>query len=114
MSAINRASWGKAVGALALLAAMPLLAHHSFAAYDMTAVRLMTGVVTRVNPDANHLQIFFAAMNPERKNERARQGRQAHHLVRGDGGFRSLGPGWHLGNRVPARHGVQRRHSSPA
>jgi hypothetical protein len=25
-------------------------------------------VVTRVNPDANHLQIFFAPMNEERKN----------------------------------------------
>ena len=29
---------------------------------------VLTGVVTRVNPDANHLQIYFARMNPERKN----------------------------------------------
>jgi hypothetical protein len=29
---------------------------------------VFTGVVTRVNPDANHLQIFFAPMNEERKN----------------------------------------------
>ncbi len=29
---------------------------------------MFTGVVTRVNPDANHLQIFFAPMNDERKN----------------------------------------------
>jgi uncharacterized protein DUF6152 len=44
------------------------LAHHSFALYDMEKTKTFTGVVTRVNPDANHLQIFFAEMNPERKN----------------------------------------------
>ncbi len=43
-------------------------AHHSFAPYNMDVVKVFTGVVTRVNPDANHLQIFFAEMNPERKN----------------------------------------------
>jgi hypothetical protein len=46
----------------------PLQAHHSFAPYDMTATQLVTGVVTRVNPDANHLQIFFAKMNEQRTN----------------------------------------------
>ena len=50
-------------------------AHHSFALYNMEATKTFTGVVTRVNPDANHLQIFFAEMNPERKN-----------VVRGDDG----------------------------
>jgi hypothetical protein len=54
--------------ALALGTAASLQAHHSFAAYDMTKTQVLTGVVTRVNPDANHLQIFFAAMNAERKN----------------------------------------------
>jgi hypothetical protein len=54
--------------AATLLVMAPLQAHHSFAPYDMNKVQLMTGVVTRVNPDANHLQIFFAAMNEERKN----------------------------------------------
>src|SRR5215470_7155145 len=43
-------------------------AHHSFAAYNMDVTKVFTGVVTRVNPDANHLQIFFAPMNDERKN----------------------------------------------
>ena len=43
-------------------------AHHSFALYNMEQTKTFTGVVTRVNPDANHLQIFFAEMNPERKN----------------------------------------------
>jgi hypothetical protein len=56
------------VAVLALAAAAPLLAHHSFAGFDMTKTRLLTGVVTRLNPDANHLQIYFAPMNEERKN----------------------------------------------
>ena len=48
--------------------ALPVSAHHSFAPYNMETVKVFTGVVTRVNPDANHLQIFFAVMNEERKN----------------------------------------------
>jgi len=48
--------------------AAPLQAHHSFAPYDMQKTRILTGVVTRVNPDANHLQIYFVEMNAERTN----------------------------------------------
>jgi hypothetical protein len=47
---------------------LPAVAHHSFALYNMEKTFTFTGVVTRVNPDANHLQVFFAEMNPERKN----------------------------------------------
>jgi hypothetical protein len=54
--------------AAAACVAVPGLAHHSFAPYDMEKTTVFTGVVTRINPDANHLQIFFAPMNPERKN----------------------------------------------
>jgi hypothetical protein len=43
-------------------------AHHSFAMYDMKEVKVFTGVVTRVDPAVNHLQIFFAPMNEARKN----------------------------------------------
>ena len=46
----------------------PAFAHHSFAIFDAEVTKVFTGVVTRVNPDANHLQIFFAPMNAERKN----------------------------------------------
>jgi hypothetical protein len=53
---------------LAVTIALPVRAHHSFAAYNMDIIKVFTGVVTRVNPDANHLQIFFAPMNDERKN----------------------------------------------
>jgi Family of unknown function (DUF6152) len=65
----------RAIGALltalllaATIIALPARAHHSFAAYNMDSVKVYTGVVVRVNPDANHLQIFFAPMNENRKN----------------------------------------------
>src|SRR5215470_17984769 len=48
--------------------ATPAQAHHSFAIFDSETTKVFTGVVTRVNPDANHLQIFFAPMNQDRKN----------------------------------------------
>ena len=51
-----------------LVAAVPAWAHHSFSIFDAEQTKTFTGVVTRVNPDANHLQIFFAPMNEERKN----------------------------------------------
>ena len=60
----------------ALMVAVPAWAHHSFAQYNMEQTKVFTGVVTRVNPDANHLQIFFAPMNEERKNvERNAEGK---------------------------------------
>jgi hypothetical protein len=46
----------------------PVQAHHSFSIFDASITKVFTGVVTRVNPDANHLQIFFAVMNEERTN----------------------------------------------
>jgi len=56
--------------------AVPVLAHHSFSIFDASQTKTFTGVVTRVNPDANHLQIFFAPMNDERKNvERTADGK---------------------------------------
>ena len=36
--------------------------------YDMRAIKVFTGVVTRVDPAANHLQMYFAPMNADRKN----------------------------------------------
>lgn len=55
-----------AAGAVTMIA--PVQAHHSFSIFDSSVTKVFTGVVTRVNPDANHLQIFFAPMNEERKN----------------------------------------------
>ena len=54
--------------AAGLVLAVPIRAHHSFAMYDMRTTKVFTGVVTRVDPAVNHLQIFFAAMNQERTN----------------------------------------------
>jgi hypothetical protein len=70
MKAQHRVICGVLTVTLALSAGLtaPARAHHSFAAYNMDATKVFTGVVTRVNPDANHLQIFFAPMNEERKN----------------------------------------------
>jgi hypothetical protein len=53
--------------ALAGMAAMaPVRAHHSFAMYDQQKTYVFTGVVTRVTPDASHLQIFFAPLDEKR------------------------------------------------
>jgi hypothetical protein len=62
--------WGRfgvAIAATVVLAAS-VRAHHSFAMYDTKVTKVFTGVVTRVDPSVNHLQIFFAPMNAERKN----------------------------------------------
>jgi hypothetical protein len=41
-------------------------AHHSFAMYDLNKTYVMTGIVVRVDPNPNHLQIFFAPLNDKR------------------------------------------------
>jgi hypothetical protein len=66
---IKRTARGLAAATLtaAAVVAVPVYAHHSFSIFDATVTKTFTGVVTRVNPDANHLQIFFAVMNEERK-----------------------------------------------
>jgi Family of unknown function (DUF6152) len=50
------------------LLASNVFAHHSFAMYDTTEVQVFTGVVSRIDPAPNHLQIFFAPMLEDRKN----------------------------------------------
>jgi hypothetical protein len=54
--------------AVAVTLAAPVQAHHSFAMYNTRVTVVFTGVVTRVDPAPNHLAIFFAPMNAERKN----------------------------------------------
>ena len=73
----NKRTLGGLVAAtLTAAVAVPVYAHHSFSIFDATQTKTFTGVVTRVNPDANHLQIFFAPMNEERKNvERGADGK---------------------------------------
>jgi hypothetical protein len=57
-----------ATGLAASALVAPVRAHHSFSIFNAQVTRVFTGVVTRVNPDVNHLQIFFAVMNEERTN----------------------------------------------
>ena len=64
----NKRILGGVIAATLAVAAVPVFAHHSFSIFDASQTKTFTGVVTRVNPDANHLQIFFAPMNEERKN----------------------------------------------
>jgi hypothetical protein len=74
---IKRTTRGLVAATLTAAAvAAPVYAHHSFSIFDAEKELTFTGVVTRVNPDANHLQIFFAPMNEERKNvERGADGK---------------------------------------
>ena len=62
--------WRVAAGALILGAApfAAVQAHHSFAMYNLKVTKVFTGVVTRIDPAPNHLQIFFAPMNEDRTN----------------------------------------------
>ena len=55
-----------ALAAAALYAPSGVRAHHSFAMYDLSKTYVMTGVVTRIDPNPNHLQIFFAPLNDAR------------------------------------------------
>jgi hypothetical protein len=72
----NKRIVGGLVAAALTVTAVPVFAHHSFSIFDAEQTKTFTGVVTRVNPDANHLQIFFAPMNEERKNvERTADGK---------------------------------------
>ena len=62
---MNRVAATLAVAAVCAAAA-DVRAHHSFAMYDLTKTYVMTGVVTRIDPNPNHLQIFFAPLNDAR------------------------------------------------
>jgi hypothetical protein len=63
------------VGAMACILTSSALAHHSFAMFDRAVIRTFTGVVSQVEPGADHLQIFFAPMNEQRDGvERDEQG----------------------------------------
>ncbi len=46
---------------------LPAQAHHSFAMYDLSKPRAITGVLVRSNPDAFHYQMFIAQLDIDRK-----------------------------------------------
>ena len=43
----------------------PALSHHSFAMYDQTIQKTVTGKLTRYVPGSNHAQLIFALLNPD-------------------------------------------------
>lgn len=45
----------------------PILAHHSFAMYDQTATKTMTGTLVRYIPGSNHAQLIFDVLGPDGK-----------------------------------------------
>jgi hypothetical protein len=46
-----------------LVMAAPALSHHSFAMYDQTTTKTMTGKLTRYVPGANHAQLLFVVVD---------------------------------------------------
>jgi len=50
------------------LLVMPALAHHSFAMYDQTKTETLTGVVRQFVAQANHAEIHFILLAPDRKS----------------------------------------------
>ena len=47
------------------LLSRPALAHHSFAMYDQTVTRTMTGRLTRFIPGGNHAQLIFEVLDAD-------------------------------------------------
>ena len=55
------------VAAAAALLASPVVAHHSFAMYDMNQTKTYTGKLTRYIPGANHAQLLFDVLDNDGK-----------------------------------------------
>ena len=51
--------------AAVVLLATSTLAHHSFAMYDQSTTKTMTGKLTRYVPGANHAQLIFQVLGPD-------------------------------------------------
>ena len=49
------------------LFAVPVSTHHSFAMYDLTKTVTLTGIVTRFVAQANHAELHFVLVAPDRK-----------------------------------------------
>ena len=60
-----RVAAGLVVGLAFATIATPALSHHSFAMYNMTVTKVMTGKLTRFIPGSNHAQLIFEVLNPD-------------------------------------------------
>jgi hypothetical protein len=57
------------------LAAVPALAHHSFAMYDQTKIVVVTGVVYQFVAQANHAELHVYLIGPDGKLEKDKDGK---------------------------------------
>ena len=55
------------VAVLVAALAVPAVAHHSFAMYDMNQTKSFTGKLTRYIPGANHAQLLFELVDAQGK-----------------------------------------------
>jgi hypothetical protein len=63
-------------GALVLgLAALPAIAHHSFAMYDQTKTLVLTGVMYQFVAQANHAELHIYLLGPDSKLEKDKDGK---------------------------------------
>lgn len=53
--------------AVVVVLAAPVVAHHSFAMYDLTQTKHATGRLTRFVPGANHAQLHFEVLDADGK-----------------------------------------------
>ena len=61
------AGLGIAIVAGVLVGAMPVRAHHSFAMYDQTVTKTVTGKLTRFVVGGNHSQLIFEVLGDDGK-----------------------------------------------
>jgi hypothetical protein len=70
---------GLTIAALAVMVVLletPALTHHSFAMYDQNKVVTLTGVVRQFVPQANHAELHFIVLAPDRKSlEKGKDGK---------------------------------------
>lgn len=57
-----------AAAAMAVVVVAPAGAHHSFAMYDQTQTKTLTGKLTRYVPGSNHAQLIFEVLGPDGKS----------------------------------------------
>lgn len=65
MKGLRHAGLLATVVAIAAAATAPLAAHHSFAMYDQSQTKTVTGKLTRFIPGANHAQLIFELLGPD-------------------------------------------------
>ena len=64
-------------GLLWMVLPSPVSAHHSFAMYDQTQTKTLTGRLTRYIPGANHAQFIFEVLGPDGKPTIGKDGKPA-------------------------------------